>query len=87
VVADFKIHDAGHRLFNFMNTGITVLFDLSANGANYVVVLFAEMGLLKLGDVFAELMFYHQTAIEQQLHRVVQSGSAHAVVVILHVDV
>lgn len=55
---------AGHFL-NLLDSGITEFKHLVAIGTNQVIVLFVFVGLFKLGQIFPELMFGNQVAIEQ----------------------
>lgn len=70
-MADIILHDIGHGFFNFMDPGITKFINPATSGADDMIMLFAQMGLFELGNVFAELVLDNQSAIQQQLHRVV----------------
>ena len=87
MLADVIFHNVRHRLFYLMNPGIAKFLNLATNRTHDVVMLLAEMRLLKLGNVLPKLMLYHQPAVQQQLHRVVQSSPADLIVVVLHADI
>ena len=86
-MADLIFHDTGHGFFNLMDPWIAILINPAAGCTDNMVVLFAQIGFFELGNIFTELMFHHQAAVEQQFHRIVQGRPAHPVIVVLHVDI
>lgn len=56
-------------------------------GINKVIVLFKFVRPLELGAVIPELVLGNKAAIQQQLDRVIQSGTADPVLVILHANI
>lgn len=86
-VADIKPHQIPDRILYFHQAGVTKLQHLATFSADKMVMLTVFVGLLKLGHIFPELMFHHQTAIQQQLDGVVKGGTADPVFVVLHFDV
>jgi hypothetical protein len=87
VMADVIFHHIGYRFLDFMHPRIAVFINPAAGCANDVVVLFAQVGLFELGDVFAELVLDHEAAVEQQFHGIVKRGPADPVVLVFHVDI
>jgi len=70
-----------------MDPGIAELFNPTAGSADDMIMLPAGVSFFKLGNVFPELMLKHQSAIQEELHGVVQGGAADPVVVVFHLDI
>ncbi len=87
MVAGSEIVELARCPDDLLNAGITKLSDLPGFDINEMVVLHAMVGLFKLGDVLAELVLYHQVAIEQQLNGIVKGGPAYPVVLVLHENI
>lgn len=87
VVRDGEIELGAHRILNLLDTRIAELEEPPALGADQVVVLPALVGLLKVRHILPELVLHHQPAIQQELYGIVERGSAHPVVLVLHEDV
>lgn len=71
------LHDA--RIAKFKN-----LFTICAY---QVIMLTVFIRLLKLCKIFTELVFNHQTGVQQDLNIVIKGGPAHTVLFILHHEV
>ena len=74
-------------LDNLLDPGVAKLDNIARIHIDQVIVLHAAVSLFKLGDVLAELMFYNQTAVQQQLNGIVKRGPAYPVVLILHENI
>src|SRR5690606_36796517 len=55
-------------------------------GEYNVIVLFEFMRFFELSDVVSKLMLSYQIARQQQGHGIVQSGAAHPVILVFHID-
>lgn len=86
-MADAVFHHPRHGFLYFMNPGIAIFINPAAGCTYNMVVLLKQIGFLKLRNVFSELMLDNQTAVEQQIHSVIESCPAYAVIVVLHVDI
>jgi hypothetical protein len=73
--------------FDLLNARVAKLFDFAAVNQKQVVVLSVEVGFLVVGLVGRELVAPNEPAFEQQVHRIVERRSAHAVVFGLHAGV
>lgn len=82
-----KVKQFANHLLDFVHTGVAELQHLATVCANEVVVLSVAMRTLIFGLLAAKLVFDHQIAGHQQVQRVVHSGTAHLIVLVLHVDV
>lgn len=70
-----------------LDARVAELHNLAAIGADDVVVLFISVRFFVLGEIFSELVFFHQIAGYQQFQRIVHGSPADAVVAIFHVDI
>ena len=52
-----------------------------------MVMLTALVCSLKLGDILAELVFYHQVTVQQEVDGIIQGGATNPVILVLHEDV
>ncbi len=86
-MADTVFHDICHSFLNFMDPRITVFINSAAGCTDNMVMLLAQIGLLKLSNVFTKLMLDHQPAVQQQFHCVIKRCPANPVIFVLHVDI
>ena len=84
---DAEIQEITDHIFYLLHAGIAKLHHFAAIGADDVVVLFVAIRLFKLGEVFPELVLFHQITIDEQLQRIVHRSPADAVAAVFHVDV
>ena len=75
------------RGLDLLNARVAKLDDFTGVGEDDVVVLLDAVAFLVLGHFFAKLVLADQIAIDEQVHRVVQRGAAHAVFALGHVRV
>jgi hypothetical protein len=57
---------------------------LSACGTDQMIVVFVSVCPLIFRHIPSKLMLHHQTAIQQQIDGIIESGSAHPEVLIYH---
>lgn len=84
VVPHLETHHLAGGVADLLDAGIAEFLDLAAGGANEVVVLPEGMGSLELGLRSIEPVAAHQVAIQQEVHGVVQGGTADPVFLGLH---
>ena len=82
-----EVVELASRLDYLLNPGIAKLDYIARIHIDEVIVLHAAVGLFKLGDIFAELMFHNHAAVEQQLNGIVKCSSAYPVIFVLHEDI
>lgn len=87
MMGDLEVKQVTHHVFDLLYPGVAEFDYLAAIDANGVVVLFEAVGFLVLGQVFAELVFFHQIAGGEQFQSIVHRGAADPVVPVFHVDV
>jgi hypothetical protein len=75
------------RADDVMDAGVTELDHISCLRVDKMVVLTAVERFFILGNVPAKLVFDHKIAAQEQLDRVVQRGTTHLVILVLHRDV
>ena len=87
MVFHIEIEDISHHRLDLLYTGVTKFENTFAIGTNEMIVLLVRIGLLKLRQVFAELMFGDQVTGKQMLNGIVDGSPRNAVLLILHVDI
>lgn len=87
MVVDFDIENFLNRLFDRLDARIAKFDDFARIGHDDMVVVFIEIRFLVMRLVVPKLVLAHERAIEQQFNGVVQSGAAHAVVLVFHFEV
>ena len=87
MVTGCEVVEFARRLDNLLDPWVAELDDITRIHIYQVVVLHATVCLFELGNVFAKLMFYHQTAVQQQFNGIVKCGPAYPVVLILHKNI
>lgn len=87
MVGNLKIEQFTDHVLDLLYAGIAKLDYFTAIGADDVIVLFVAVRFFVLGQVFAELMFFHQIAVDQQFERVVHCGPTNPIAAVLHVDI
>ena len=87
VVTGREVIKLAGRLDNLLDPRIAELDHIARIHVDQMVVLHAAVSFLELGDVLAELMFYHKAAVQQKLNGIVQRGPAYPVVLVLHEDI
>ena len=65
VVTGSEVVEFAGSLDNFFNPGIAKFNHIAGIHVDQVIVLHTVIGLFKLGDVLAKLMFYHKAAVQQ----------------------
>lgn len=71
MVIDVELHKIGDGILNFLDSWIAKFNYLPAFLADQMIMLPALISLLKLGNVFAKLMFDYQIAFQQQFNCVI----------------
>jgi hypothetical protein len=66
-----EVMQFARRIYNFMDPWIAEFNDFPGFNINKMIVLAAMVGSFKLCNVFAELMFDDQVAIEQQFNGII----------------
>ena len=87
MVFDFEFQEFANHTLDLVNAWIAEFDHLTALDTDNMVVLFVSVRLLKLGHVFAELVFGHQIAGNQQFQCIVYRGPAYPVFFVFHVDI
>jgi hypothetical protein len=72
---------------DLFNARITEFHNLSCIKVNQVIMLHTAISLFELCYVLAELMLYHKVAVKQKFNGIIQRGTAHPVVLVLHKNV
>ncbi len=72
---------------DILNSRIAEFQHFIGIGQDDVIVLLILKCALKMGGVLTELMLAHQIAVDQQINRVVKSGSRDPVFFILHAHI
>lgn len=86
MVYNIHVKDFFERSFYILNPGIAKFNYLAGFGEYNVIVLFEFVRFFELSDVVTELMLSYQIARQQQVHGIVQSGPAHPVILVFHID-
>lgn len=84
VVTRVEIIDLAGGLNDLLDPGIAEFNHIARFHIDQVIMLHAVVGLFKLRNIFSELVFDHQVAIQQQFDGVVQGGPTDPVIFILH---
>ena len=87
MVVDLNPENILDRLLDRLDAWVAELDDFARIGHDDVVVLLVEIRFLIMRLVLAELVFADERAVEQEFDRVVQRRTAHAVVLVFHLDV
>ena len=87
MVRYFKIQQFAYHRFDILDARVAKLDDFSTMHTYRMVVLFEAVGLFVLREVFSELVFADQIAVDQEVKRVVNRGATDAVVLVFHVDI
>jgi hypothetical protein len=65
MISYLKLHKIGSCQLNFLNPWITEFSYTATFCTDQVIVLFALVGLLKLGNIFSKLMLNDKIAIQK----------------------
>lgn len=87
MVRDLNAENVFNRLLDGLDARVAEFDHLARIGHDDVVVLLVEIRFFVMRLVLAELVFAHQSAVEQQFYGVVQRGTRHAVILVFHLDV
>ena len=86
MVIHFKAQHFAHSRFDLLYARIAELEHFVAMQADQVIVLTETVTLLVHRHVLSELMAFYQTAVQQQVERIVYRCAAYTVLAVLHVD-
>ncbi len=84
---NFDVERIFYKSPDLFDARIRKFHNLACFGIYKMIMLFKLVRSFELGTIIAELVLGHQTAIEQQFDRIVQSSTANPVLVILHANV
>ncbi len=86
VVVHLKTQQFAHSRFDLLNARITEFEHFVTVQAYQVIVLTETVTLFVHCHVLSELMAFYQTAVQQQVERIVDRCAAYPVFAVLHVD-
>lgn len=87
MMCNIETENITHHRLNLLNSRVAEFKNSFTVRANQMVVLLVEIGLLKLREVFTELVFCNQITGKQMFDSIVNSGTADPVLFVFHVDV
>lgn len=87
MVGDAELQDVTGHFLNLLYTGVAEFKDTFTVYADQVVMLLVFESFFELGQVFAELVFGNQVAIQQEFNGIVERSPAYPVTLVLHMNV